>query len=202
MLQSMGSHSWVTNKSNNMPITRNIKMNNFLVEDTRTDRKGRSKQSSTFCERSMSRMVRTLRGVYPPEEDKVEAEYWRMSCKQALDESAYCKQRDLLPRGCRRWGSMFGGSIKLSMILLESAKWEMAGDVGWVEVQRGKVLPSWRGSPLSQKQRKHYWSILIAGEKLAYLQIRGAPLAMMGVKTGTPQPGLGVIDRIQWRRGG
>lgn len=145
-------------------------------------RKGSSKQSSTFCERSMSRMVRALRGVYSPEEDKVEAEYWRMNCKQALDESEYSKERDLLQQGCRRWGSMFSGSTKLSMILLENAKWEMAGGVGWGEVQRGNVLPSWQASPLLQKQRKHYWSILVAGEKLAYLQIRGASLAMMEIK--------------------
>lgn len=151
----------------------------------------------------MSRMVRALRGVYPPGEDKVEAECWRMSWKQALDESGYSKQRDLLQQGCRAWGSMFSGSIKLSMILLESsAKWEMAGDVGWGKVQRGNVLPRWRASPLLQKQRKHYWSILISGEKVADLQIRGAPLAMLGVKTGTPEPGIGVIDRIQGRRGG
>ena len=38
--------------------------------------------------------------------------------------------------------------------------------------------------------------------KVADLQIRGAPLATMGVKTGTPEPGIGVIDRIQGRRGG
>ena len=53
-----------------------------------------------------------------------------MSWKQALDESGYSKQRDLLQQGCRALGSMFSGSIKLSMILLDSAKWEMAGDVG------------------------------------------------------------------------
>jgi len=53
-----------------------------------------------------------------------------MSCKQALDESEYSKERDLLQQGCRRWGSMFSGSTKLSMILLENAKWEMAGGVG------------------------------------------------------------------------
>ena len=203
MLQSMGSqrvwHNWVTNNSNNMPITRNIKMNNFLVEDTCTQRA------------VPNRVVLSVREVCPEwwelwgEFTHLKKIRWKLSteecCKQALDESGYSK-KDLLQQGCRRWGSMFSGSMKLSMILLENAKWEMAGGVGWGEVQRVNVLPSWRASPLLQKQRKHYWSILIAGEKVAYLQIRGAPLAMMEVKTGTPQPGLGVIDRIKWRRGG